>query len=84
METVYYVYILYSDSLIKYYSGQTSNLEDRLIRHNSGREKYTRKGTPWELVWNTSVLTRSEAVQLEQKIKKRGAKRFLEDTRGVA
>jgi len=38
---VYFTYILYSESLGKYYKGSTSNVEKRLKRHNSGSEKYT-------------------------------------------
>lgn len=34
---MYYVYMLYSAILDRYYVGQTSNLEDRLKRHNQGR-----------------------------------------------
>ena len=75
--TAMYVYILFSRSLDKYYTGQTNDLNNRLERHNSGYEKYTRKGIPWELIWYKSCADRSEAVKLESKIKKRGAKRFL-------
>ena len=74
-----YVYILYSKSLDKYYTGQTNNLKDRLKRHNSGYEKYTRKGIPWDLIWNKLCIDRNEAMKLESKIKKRGAKRYLHD-----
>jgi predicted GIY-YIG superfamily endonuclease len=34
---------------------------------------------PWKIVYQIQFPTRSEAVILEQKIKKRGAKRYLED-----
>ncbi|MBP6512087.1 MAG: GIY-YIG nuclease family protein [Bacteroidia bacterium] len=47
---MYYVYILYSISTGSFYKGQTSNLEERLKRHNSGSEKYTYKGIPWKLI----------------------------------
>jgi putative endonuclease len=75
----FYVYILYSDTLYKYYTGQTNNLEDRLHRHNSGQEKFTSKGVPWKLVWNKALETRAAAVALEHQIKNRGAKRYLLD-----
>ena len=38
---MYTVYILYSPSLNQFYKGQTSNIDNRLIRHNSGYEKFT-------------------------------------------
>ena len=65
-----YVYILFSKSLDKYYTGQTNNLKDRLNRHNSGYEKYTRKGTPWELVWSQSCKNRRDVVKRESRIKR--------------
>ena len=77
------VYILYSRSLNKYYVGQSSNIEDRLKRRNSGRSKYTKSGIPWELIWSKELDSRSEAMSLERKIKSRGAKRYLEDIFGV-
>ncbi|WP_394706454.1 GIY-YIG nuclease family protein [Draconibacterium orientale] len=55
--------------LDSYYKGQTSCLEDRLFRHNSGYEKATRHGVPWKLVWSTSKPTRGEALMLEKKLK---------------
>jgi putative endonuclease len=66
---MYYVYILYSISTGRFYKGQTSNLEVRLKRHNSGSEKYTCKGTPWKLVFSIKKNSRSEALILEKKLK---------------
>ena len=71
------VYILYSRFLQKYYTGQTNNIQDRLLRHNSGQGKYSKIGVPWELIWKIEVSSRSEAVKLESQIKKH-AKRYLE------
>jgi putative endonuclease len=76
---MYTVYILFSKSSLKYYTGQTDNLEDRLLRHNSGQSISTKSGKPWEVVYKKQLPTRSEAMILEQKIKKRGAKRYLQD-----
>ena len=65
----YFVYILYSKKIDKFYRGQTANLEIRLQRHNSGIEISTAKGTPWILLWATEKRSRSEAVRLESKLK---------------
>ena len=65
----YYVYILYSSSTNSYYKGQTSDLEDRLKRHNNKQEKATKNGTPWKLIWSTTKETRGEALILERKLK---------------
>jgi len=61
----YTVYILYSPGIDLYYKGQTSNLDDRLMRHNAGREKATKRRVPWKLVWSTTKQTRGEALKLE-------------------
>ena len=73
------VYIMWSERLGKFYVGSTGNLENRVKRHNKGEEKFTSKGVPWQLIWSESYRTRSEAVQMENKIKKRGIQRFLVD-----
>ena len=78
-----YVYILYSETILKYYVGQTADIEIRLQRHNKGYVKSTKRGLPWKLIYWTEVLSRSEALILERKIKKRGAKRYLDNQFGV-
>jgi len=74
----FYTYILWSEVLQKYYVGSTNDLEDRLYRHNAGEGNFTTKGKP-VLIWSNSCASRSEAFSLEQRIKKRGIKRFLID-----
>ena len=74
---MYIVYILFSKSSLKYYTGQTDNLENRLYRHNSGLSLSTKSGKPWELISQFKFITRSEAVLLEQKIKKEELKDIL-------
>ena len=76
---MYVVYILFSDSLKKYYVGSTLHLSIRLDEHNRGKSPFTKKGIPWNLVHHIECESHSEAIQLENKIKKRGIKRFLED-----
>src|SRR5690606_17756278 len=75
----YFVYILFSPSSKRFYCGQTEDFDRRLIRHNSGRNKSTKSGIPWEVVHLIECPDRSTAVNLELKIKKRGIKRFLMD-----
>ncbi|MCF1191968.1 GIY-YIG nuclease family protein [Mangrovimonas sp. AS39] len=75
----HYVYILWSESLGRYYCGESKDVDNRLLVHNKGGNKYTTKGIPWKLQEVFEVSNRSEARKLENKIKKRGIKRFLED-----
>ena len=74
------VYILFSKSLSRYYVGYTSNsIETRIERHLSNHRGYSSKAKDWELVYHTSTISKQEALKLEKRIKKRGAKRFLDD-----
>lgn len=66
---MYYVYILQSEKNRKYYVGSCENVEERYVRHNTGRVSVTRLGRPWIVVHTESFETRSEAVRRERKIK---------------
>lgn len=74
----YHVYILYSASTDSYYKGQTSDLKDRLIRHNNKQEKATSFGAPWALVWSTTKETRQETLVLERKLKNLSRERTIQ------
>ena len=76
---MYWVYVLFSVKLGKYYVGSSNNISDRLKRHNNKQSRYTKKGVPWDLVTSFECDSRPEAVRLEKKIKKRGIKRYLDD-----
>ena len=57
------VYILFSENTLKYYTGQTDNLENRLHRHNSGLSISTKSGKLWTLIYQIQIENRSLAVQ---------------------
>jgi putative endonuclease len=80
MDNKFYVYILQSIALRTFYVGQTQDVEKRLSEHNDDEARYTKVGQPWVIVWQQEVASRSEAMRLEQKVKRRGAKRFLLDS----
>ena len=66
---MFFVYVLYSRTFDIYYIGQTKHLEQRILRHNNGLENFTKKYVPWELKFYLIKDTRSEALQLEKKLK---------------
>ena len=65
----YFVYILQSQKDQKYYIGSTSNVENRLAFHNSGRQRSTRTRVPFKLVYSESFTTKTEALRRERQIK---------------
>jgi putative endonuclease len=66
---MYYTYILISQTTGKLYIGQTKDIEDRLHRHNTGQSPATKGRGPWLLLFNKPFESRSEAIQLELKLK---------------
>ncbi len=73
-----YSYILFSESLDRFYTGSTSlAIEERLNYHHSKHKGFTSKAKDWIIVFSKNFETIQEARSLETKIKKRGAKRFL-------
>jgi putative endonuclease len=74
----YAVYILYSVSLDRFYVGQSKNHIERLERHQSGRNKSTKAGIPWEIVHVEFFDDRPSAVRKERQIKNIGSRRYLD------
>ncbi|MBO9572112.1 MAG: GIY-YIG nuclease family protein [Chitinophagaceae bacterium] len=52
---MYFVYILWSDKLNRFYTGTTDNIETRLEQHNSGiyTDAFSAKDIPWKLFYVT-------------------------------
>ncbi|MCX8118436.1 MAG: GIY-YIG nuclease family protein [Desulfobacterota bacterium] len=65
----YYVYVLKSEADHSSYVGHTSNLQKRLLEHNSGKSPSTRFKRPWKLLHKEEFQTRSQAIQREKYLK---------------
>ena len=73
----YYVYILYSQSKDKYYTGYSANPEERVVEHNLGATPSTRPGRPWILVYTEEFDNKSEAIIREREIKKMKSRKYI-------
>jgi len=65
----YFIYILKSEATGSSYVGHTSNLEKRVLEHNSGKSLSTKSKRPWKLVYKEAYTTRSGAVSRERYFK---------------
>jgi putative endonuclease len=74
---MYTVYILHSEKSNRYYTGFTHNLQARLKKHRSGQNRSTSFANDWRVVWKIKKEDSLEAREKEIQIKKRGAERFL-------
>lgn len=63
----------------KYYTGITADIKRRLKEHHSGRTAFTAHRLPLTVVWSEVHTGYKIAARIEKAIKKRGAKRFLND-----
>lgn len=77
---MFYVYILFSDKLNRYYIGTTDNVGKRLEEHNSNayQDSYTSKGIPWVLKVHFLLDSSKQAYDLEKFIKRMKSKVFIE------
>lgn len=71
------VYILKSAVVVKSYVGVTDNIERRLKEHNSGKSYYTKKYTPWNVVYTEKFELFSEARKREKYFKSASGRRQL-------
>ncbi len=66
----YFLYVLWSESVCKFYIGITEDPDARLIQHNSGVSKWTAKYRPWRLVHLEKFPTYAGAREREILLKK--------------
>ncbi|NOX18066.1 MAG: GIY-YIG nuclease family protein [Chlorobi bacterium] len=75
---MFYVYILYSENIDKFYVGYTSDLTKRIARHNSGWGKFSSRGAPWKIVYFEKYNSKSDAIKRENEIKKKKSRKYIE------
>jgi len=75
---MWYVYIIFSRKIDRYYVGYTDDLEWRLELHNSGWGKYTKRGIPWKLAYTESCQSKFEAIKREREIKRKKSRKYIE------
>ncbi len=65
----FFVYILFSPHKDKFYIGFTSDLENRIIRHNQKSKGFTGTTNDWSIVYTETYSSKEEAVNRELQIK---------------
>ena len=70
------VYILQSKVDGSYYIGYTSNLNKRLLQHNTAKSGYSARKIPWILVYTESFEEKSSALRRERFLKNQKNKVF--------
>ena len=74
----YFIYIIYSSCIDRYYVGYSANPWNRLNQHNSNtKDKYTGRATDWVLKSTFEVENESVAIHLERFIKKQKSRNLI-------
>ena len=75
----YYVYILESQKDGRFYIGQSSNIKDRIERHNQNRSRATKFRGPWKIVYCEKFDSRNSAIIKEKYLKSLKNRKYLQD-----
>ena len=66
---MWFLYLLYSEKIDRFYIGISQNPETRLRYHNTIENGWTSRGKPWKLVFMKGFPNRQNAQFWENKIK---------------
>jgi putative endonuclease len=66
---MYKVYILISDKYNRFYIGCTSDIQKRIVYHNSGKNKSTKPYRPWRILYVEDFENKTDAFKREWHLK---------------
>lgn len=67
---MFYVYVLQSSVDNSIYLGYSSNLRQRLTKHNNGENISTKANKPWKLIYYEAYQARNLAMAREKQLKR--------------
>jgi putative endonuclease len=66
---MYYVYIIYSEKIKKFYVGFTNDLKRRISEHKRGHSDFTQQSDDWMLVYYEAFCNKADAMEEEEFLK---------------
>jgi len=76
---IYFTYVLVSEIDKSWYIGYSSNLEKRLIDHNSGKTITTNRKKPWKILYYEVSFNKEDAIAREKYLKSGMGSRYLKN-----
>ena len=73
----HYIYVLRSEKDNQFYTGYTSNLNNRITLHNDGQVKSTRNRRPLKLIYWEGCINQQDATRREKYLKSGNGKIYL-------
>ena len=75
---MWYVYVLQNKEG-HWYIGSTKDLQKRILRHNSGKNKSTKYGFPWRIIYCEIGLNKYDVRAREKYLKSGMGRRYLKN-----
>ena len=76
---MYYTYVIQSERDERFYTGFTSDLQNRFNEHNSGKVCSTKNRGPFRLIYFEACLNQQDATAREKYLKSGMGKRYLKN-----
>ncbi len=73
------VYALMSRKTKEWYIGSTKDLKKRILRHNTGKNRSTKNGVPWKLIYCEMSLNQKDIRAREKYLKSGMGRRYLKN-----
>ena len=74
----WYVYVLQNEGK-RWYIGSTKDLRKRILQHNSGKNKATKYGVPWKLIYCEININQQDARARERYLKSGMGRKYLKN-----
>jgi predicted GIY-YIG superfamily endonuclease len=74
----YFLYILYSKTGDRYYTGSSDDPGRRLANHNTTEKGFTSRYRPWRIVFTKEYTDKKSAQAAERKVKSWKSKKMIE------
>ncbi len=69
---------MWSEKIGKRYIGCTADVRKRLEEHNKGKQRFTKGGIPWKLIYVEEFDSLTDARKRERYLKSRSGRRLLD------
>jgi len=76
---MWYVYLLKSKKNGHWYIGSTKDLRKRISTHNQGKNRSTKSGLPWKVIYCEIGLNKEDARAREKYLKSGMGRRYLKN-----
>ena len=75
----WYAYLLMSKKTNEWYIGSTKNMQKRILSHNAGKNRSTKHGKPWKIIYCEVGLNQKDTRAREKYLKSGMGRKYLKN-----